>query len=519
VAVAAGLMAAARFRFLQNDHAEANIATLVLGFLMVVTWTVWFCFFSGNAWRVRLAPLAIAGGLIIVVAALFRIDEVSGEMVPRFVFRWTPPRDTLLEKPRDAPLDDASTPPVDLSQTTEFDFPRFLGPEGTAAVELPRLARDWRSRPPTLVWRQPIGAGWGAFSAVNGMAVTLEQRGELEMVSCYEIATGRLRWWHALPARHADILGGVGPRGTPAIHEGKVYALGATGWLRCLDGATGKPAWPPIDVTAQVGIPPGTDNKSVAWGRAASPLVVDDLVVVPAGGPAGGGKVSLIAYDKNTGQERWRGGDQQVSYSSPLVATLAGKRQIVIVNEATVTGHDMQTGAELWRIEWPGSSTANASASQAVPVSGDRLFLSKGYRGGAGLYQFAFSESAGWSIEPVWHDTRVMGTKFANVAVRDGFVYGLSDGILECIELATGHRQWKEGRYAQGQILRVADLMLVQAESGEVALVEATPEEFRELGRFRAIEGKTWNNLCLYGSVLLVRNAQEAAAYELPLAE
>ena len=112
-----------------------------------------------------------------------------------------------------------------------------------------------------------------------------------------------------------------------------------------------------------------------------------------------------------------------------------------------------------------------------------------------------------------------MKTKFANVVVADGHVWGLDDGVLECIELETGKRLWKRGRFRQGQILRAGDVILVQAESGEVVMVEASTEKFVELGRFQAIEGKTWNNLCLAGHRLLVRNAEEAACYELPTAE
>ncbi len=248
-----------------------------------------------------------------------------------------------------------------------------------------------------------------------------------------------------------------------------------------------------------------------------SPLIVDDLVVVPLGGPAQGPWVSLAAFDKTTGRLAWTGGDCQASYSSPVLATLAGRRQILIVNQDYVSGHDPASGKPLWKHPWPGSSSTNASVSQVVPVPGDRLLLSKAYGGGAKLLQLSTAKRDSWQVTKVWSNSRVLRTKFSNVVVHGDHVYGLSDGVLECVELAGGRRVWKGGRYGQGQILGVDDVLLVQAESGEVVLVEAAPAGHRELGRFAALEGKTWNNPSLYGRFLLVRNAEQAACYELAL--
>jgi outer membrane protein assembly factor BamB len=149
--------------------------------------------------------------------------------------------------------------------------------------------------------------------------------------------------------------------------------------------------------------------------------------------------------------------------------------------------------------------------------------VSKGYGLGARLVKIA-RQGDEWTAQTLWpvedEGKRVLKTKFANVAIRDGFVYGLDDGTLQCVELETGRPRWKSGRFGHGQILMVEDLILVMAEStGELALVEASPEKFRELGRFQALDrGKTWNNLALAGPYLLVRNAAEAACLKLPLA-
>jgi outer membrane protein assembly factor BamB len=416
----------------------------------------------------------------------------------------------------------AAKPPaagIDLSTTTPADFHEFLGPGRRAWIDDPGLAADWSAQPPKLLWKQPIGAGWCAFSAVNGYAVTMEQRGNEEWISCYEIATGKAVWGHSVVARHQNALGGIGPRATPTVAGGRVYAIGATGILRCLEGASGNVVWS-HELLKIYGLSQAESEVEVMWGYAGSPLVVDGLVVVPAGGKTGAGgrgPKSLVAFRADDGTKAWEAGTDQISYASPIVATLAGRRQIVSVNEKTTTGHDIETGQQLWKESWPGDSSSNASSSQPVPLPGDRLLFSKGYGGGAKLLELVTAGSGSEpAIRTIWEDPRLLTTKFTNVTVVGGHAYGLSDGILECVDLETGKRQWKKGRYGHGQVLGVGRRILIQAEDGRIALVEANPDNFVELTSFQAIEGKTWNNPCLYGKLLLVRNGEQAACYELP---
>ena len=345
----------------------------------------------------------------------------------------------------------------------------------------------------------------------------MEQRGDSEMVTCYDVKTGQLQWDHSLAARYETTAGGVGPRSTPTIDEGMVYALGATGVLLCLDGRTGERRWEK-NLLSEYGIAPEDEAANLPHGRSGSPLVVDNLVIVPAGGPNGGRHVSLVAFDKRDGKRVWEGGETQIGYSSPAVATLAGTRQILIVNEGSASGHDVTTGKVLWEHPWPGHSNRDPNVAQAVPLPPDRVLLSKGYNLGATLLRLGPKGEGKLAVEVVWKNPKVMRTKFTNVLAKDGFVYGLSDGILECIDLGDGRRVWKDGRYGHGQILGVKDAILVLAESGEVVLVEASPERPNHvLGRFQALDGMTWNNIALYGPYLLVRNAEEAACYELPV--
>ncbi|MCZ6594463.1 MAG: PQQ-binding-like beta-propeller repeat protein [Bacteroidetes bacterium] len=241
-------------------------------------------------------------------------------------------------------------------------------------------------------------------------------------------------------------------------------------------------------------------------------MLLDSLVVVSPGGTDGH---SLVAYHKGNGEQIWSAGNDQAGYSSPLIATIAEVRQILIFNWQHVVAHDPGSGKILWKFPWTGNTQRVA---QPVVLPGDRVFITTGYGVGSKLIQIDMDANGGLSSTLLWESNR-MKAKFSNVIAVGEFIYGLDDGILVCIDLKEGKRQWKRGRYGHGQMILVDDLLLITTEKGDVVLVEPNPEEHKELARFTAIKGKTWNNPALAGPYLLVRNSQEAACYELPLLE
>ncbi len=476
-----------------------QVSALVGCFLL----TLWLAFFSNFERRTRYSTaltLWIAGAVFIT---LFKF-EFTGDMWPsRIVWRWAATEDSRLAVA-------TSETRADITQTTPQDYPRFLGPNAIPIIQGLELATDWTVRPPELVWRQPIGAGWSGFAIVGDYAVTQEQRGDQELVVCYELKTGKTVWTHADPGRFTSVLGGDGPRATPTIVDGKVYTHGAGGILNCLDGATGDVLWSHDTLKEN-----RADN--IGWGKSGSPLVVDDLVINSAGGPSGR---SLIAYNKDDGEEVWAAGNDQSSYASPTLATLGGVRQVISVNQDRVAAHGLSDGEELWATPWKGSSNGNATASQPVVLPADCIFLSKGYGIGCALLQITTTEDGSFSAEKLWAESRLMNSKLTNVVVHGDYIFGLSGGILECINWKTGKRQWKRGRYGHGQNILVGDVLLITTEDpGDVVLVAADPEKYEELARFSAIEGKTWNNPAIAGPYLLVRNHREAACYKLPIKE
>ena len=262
-------------------------------------------------------------------------------------------------------------------------------------------------------------------------------------------------------------------RGSPRDADhlwGRVFALGSTGILNCLDlTKTGRAIWR-RDIGAD------NDSPQPEWGRSSSPLIVDDLVVVSAGGPAGR---SLVAYHRDSGEPVWKAGDDQASYSSPALQ-LGGVRQIVVLNQSTVAGHDLQTGRVLWTHAWP-----RPAPSVAVPLilSEGRVLVSAGYGMGSRLLEISRAGDA-LTQALVWESPRLKA-KFTNPVFHDGFVYGLDDGVLVCLDPSNGERCWKGGRYGHGQTLLVGNRLLVQTEDGEMVLVDASPAAHREIARFR----------------------------------
>jgi outer membrane protein assembly factor BamB len=509
------------------DGAVVNVVSLTFSVAAFLTFYIWFVWLSPYTFATRRTIFAIPFGFAALAMATFRYEGVDGYMKPIFVPRWVRPHEATLAQ-NSAPVTVApkvepgasetpSPPPaartIDLKTETPHDFPQFLGPQRNNLLPDTQLASDWKETPPREVWKRDIGPGWSGFAVRNGFAVTLEQRGDDEWVTCYDIATGELVWHHAAPGRHTEAVGGLGPRSTPAIDGGLVFVQGGTGLVRCLDGASGQLVWQD-DLLERYGLTQADSEAAVKWGRAGSPLVAGELVIVPAGGK-GANIRTLIAYHKESGQIAWEAGEDQISYASPVLATISGEHQIIYVSEKQVAGYDLNGGQQLWQYAWPSHSNIDANVSQGIPLPDDRVLVSKGYGVGAALLQLK-KVGEQLQVDPLWESRRVLKTKYTNATVIAGFAYALNDGVLECVAVETGERSWRGGRYGHGQLLGVGDKLLVLGEDGDLMLVAADPQKFRQLGKIEALTGISWNNLCLSGKHLLIRNGKQAACYELP---
>lgn len=399
------------------------------------------------------------------------------------------------------PADDpaAATMPVGRGMApfwTDFRGPRRDGHYTERALALP-----WPASGPREVWRQPVGAGYASFVVAGARLFTIEQRRRQEVVAAYDIETGREVWTDAWDAEFREFMGGDGPRSTPTWHDGRLYALGATGEFRAFDAASGRVLW-------SRNILDDNGATNLQWGMAASPLVVDDLVIVLPGGPGGR---SVVAYHRVTGAPVWRALDDQAAYASPMVVTLAGVRQLLVMSASRAMGLAIEDGSLLW--EYPWTTMYNVNAAQPIVVDEGRVFLSSGYGKGAALVEVA-REDGRFAARAVWENIG-MKNRFSSSVLHEGVVYGLDEGILGAVDVMTGERHWKAGRYGHGQVLLASGHLLVLTEDGDLVLVRATPERHDEVSRVSSLRGKTWNVPALADGRLFVRNTTEMAAYDL----
>ena len=451
----------------------------------------------------RRAALAAAILAACGVWALLRTDGVTGSGQSQLAWRWAKTHEQqLLARTGGGPAAPAAAartaPPIGAG------WPGFRGPHRDDVVSGVRIKTDWASSPPVELWRRPVGPGWSSFAVGDGLLYTQEQRGEFEVVACYKASTGEPVWTHRDAARFWESNAGAGPRGTPALNGGRVYTFGATGILNALDFASGRVVWTRNAAS-------DTGAKLPGWGFSSSPLALDDVVIVAAGG-------RLAAYDPGTGDVRWRGPDGGGSYrfSATLSTPSAEWRRSCWWSNFGATSVAPGDGSVLWKHSWPGFSTLQP----ALTADGGVLIATNDMAGGMGTRRLAVAQGpGGWTAGEVW-TSAALKRKINDFVVHNGHAFGFDGGILACIDLADGKRAWKGGRYGHGQLLLLPDqdLLLVLSEEGELALVAAVSGQFTELARFPAMEGKTWNHPALAGDILLVRNGLEMVAFRLTLA-
>jgi outer membrane protein assembly factor BamB len=388
--------------------------------------------------------------------------------------------------------------------TTELraDWPGFRGARRDGIVRGVRIVTDWSGSPPVQLWRRPIGPGWSSFAVRDDLCYTQEQRGEDELVACYKVSTGEPVWRHRDAVRFYESNGGAGPRATPTLSNGRLYTFGATGILNALNAANGAVIWS-RNVASE------TNTKTPGWGFTSSPLVVGNMVIVAA-------DATLVAYDIATGHQRWVGPAHHGSYSSPQRTKIDGVEQILLLGGQGAISVAPADGAVLWEHTWPGG----AIVQPALMANGDVLVNTVSMSGGVGTRRLSVSHGpSGWNVEERW-TSNGLKPYFNDFVVHKGHAFGFDGNILACIDVEDGKRKWKGGRYGNGQLVLLPeqDLLLVLSEEGELVLVGATPDQFKEIARVPAIEGKTWNHPVIAGDILLIRNGQEMAAYRLALA-
>jgi outer membrane protein assembly factor BamB len=485
---------------------------LVLYGIPVVTtlWVAWLAVTQWMNWPARRTGLLVVMLLSWAYLPLIRVDGTDGNINAQTSWRWSPSAEQAFLASRSnvsatgsasSAAGEGATSGEPVLQFEPGDWPEFRGPNRDSRLEGVRINDDWNRSPPKLVWKHRLGPGWGSFAVIGNRLFTQEQRGDDETVACYRAEDGLEQWIHRDTTRFWEVIGGAGPRATPTFHEGRLYTVGANGRLNCLDATTGRPIWG-IDMIDS------PDVKVPDWGYASSPLVVGEMVLVLPSRPDG---AAVQAYDRATGSRLWSSGAGTHGYSSPQLSRIAGVEQILSQTDAGLSALDPATGKVLWHHEWP----TNAGARVLQPyVDGDMVLATTYF--GIGSRRLRVTRTGDdWSVAIDW-ESKDFKPYFNDFVVADGHAWGFDANIFCCIDLKTGKRTWKGGRYGYGQVLLLADqkLLLVLSETGEAVLLKADPQRHTEVCRFAALEGKTWNHPVIVRGKLYLRNAGEMACYD-----
>lgn len=426
--------------------------------------------------------------------------EWRGGYIPALTWQPTAPDFDELERSRAQQAAPASAN-LSLAAGTGY-WTGFRGPQRDGHYQEQPILTNWPASGLRELWRQPCGGGYASFAIAQGLAFTIEQRRQQEVVVAYHLETGHEIWTHGWDAHFTESMGGDGPRATPAYDAGKLYAVGATGELRCLNAADGELLWAKNILTE--------NNSSVPiYGVSASPLIVDEKLVVLTGGERPG---EVVCYDKQDGRKLWSSARENTGYASPMLIELAGERQLLVSLATNTVGLRLDDGDVRWRFPWQVQNN-QLPIAQPVMVHSNRFVLSAGYFTGSAAFEVSITAGE-FGAKELWRNKH-MKNKFSTSVAWDGFVYGLDENILVCLDASTGERRWKDGRYGYGQLLLASGHLVILCGNGEVALVRATPERHEEIARFPAIRGKTWNHPAISQGRLLVRNGAEMACFDL----
>lgn len=487
------------------SHQSVGIFTAMMSGLPIA-----FTAFAISYWLSPKAPPVVrpwmtAAAIVLGFSSLLvvRTEGVDGDLRPAMHLRWTPTaEERFLAAKSSGKKETPAIEKVSLTVGPE-DSAGFRGTERNGAAAASFSLGDWNATPPKLIWKRKVGPAWSSMIVIGDYLFTQEQRGELETVVCYRASNGDEVWVHSDNSRFWESVSGAGPRGTPTFFDGSIYTLGAKGRLNRLDAATGERKWT-VDLVEEA------KAEVPGWGMSGSPLVIDGLVIVYGGGK---GHDNLLAYDQEAGKRVWSAPAGDGSYASPQAAVILGKKQVLMHHDGGLTSVEPAAGKVLWT---GGSPLPGAPRSLQPHVIGeDGVIAGMLFGGGIGRLKVELHNGE-WKADKIWSSSKV-NPEFSEGVIFEDHVYGFNGAILFCMDAKTGDVLWKKGRYGRGQMLLAPERkkLIVATEDGKLVQVAADPSAHRELGKFQAIEGKTWNHPVIAHGRIYLRNDQEMACYEL----
>jgi outer membrane protein assembly factor BamB len=513
-----GVVQAVLWQQLDENRTSQVMSVWIIAPTLLFCTLAWWTFFSGfgvltklAGWMVLLLPIGI-------LAAQYRFDGFTGDFVPILVKRSSETAKEKEEKflkafkaeeKQEGALPSPKDPEEPLS-AMPGDWPQFRGPHGNGIIADGPLRRDWNGETPKAIWEKRVGPGWSSFCVVDGVAFTQMQIGPDESVVAYDLETGNTVWTHmdeGVRWEEEKERAGIGPMATPTFYQGRLYTLGALGILNCLDPKTGDTFW-------STNILDDANTENIEWAMAGSPVAYEGKILVNPGSNDEE-ETAVAAYDWETGEKLWSGGTHPASYSTPVIATLDGVKQILMFDGLGLSGHSLEDGSQLWQSEeW--SNQFQINVAKPIVRDDEAIFISTSYNTGSALIKAVKDDDGNWRADFTdWKTNKRFKLKFGDAVEKDGMIYGLSETILTCLDFQTGKIVWQQrGDFGYGQLILVEDVLVILTEDGEVVLVEAS-KEHPELLRFQALEGKCWSHPAFVRGKLLVRNAAHMACFDL----
>jgi outer membrane protein assembly factor BamB len=380
------------------------------------------------------------------------------------------------------------------------DWPQWRGPNRDGVSRETGLLTSWPEKGPKQLWEGKAGAGYSSLSVAAGRAYCLLQDGQDEVVVCWNAETGQQLWRFPYPCDYRNGQGN-GPRSTPTIDGDRIYTVGATGILHCLKTSDGAKIWR-HDLSQEFSAPIPT------WGVSFSPLIEGDLVLTNPGGPNGS---SIVACNKLSGDVVWKSLDDPPAYSSPVAATIHGKRQLLFFTASGLVSVTPEDGALLWRYPWDTRFAANIATPIVVT---HYVFISSDYDKGCALLDVSTSADGTWQARPVYEHNR-MRNHFSTSVYYQEHLYGFDDATLVCMNFRTGKILWKQKDFKKGSLLIADGKLIILGESGTLALAEATPTAYVKISSFQFSRGKCWTVPVLANGRLYVRDEEKIVCLDL----
>jgi outer membrane protein assembly factor BamB len=394
------------------------------------------------------------------------------------------------------------------------DWGTFRGPAGNGVV--PALANaKWSLKQ---VWKSPTNLGFSSFAEAGGKVYTLvtgETDGNTgEMLVCLDEKTGKELWSKPLSiipkytgggdSGTPDNKGGDGSRSTPVVNGGKVYVIDSLLGVFCFDAASGKQVWSHDVMKENAGV-------QIKWENAASPVIDGDVLLL-AGGGAGQG---LIGLNKNTGKVVWKGEDDKMTHATPVLADVLGVHQAIFFTQTGLVAVDPQKGSVIWRAPFP----YKVSTAASPVVFEDIVYCSAGYGVGAGA--FKISKSGGkLEATQIWRRENQCFNHWSTPVVKDGYLYGMFSfkeygaGPLACVDIRTGEDKWAEKGFGPGQVILAGDKIIATSDKGEIVVVEAKPDQYKEVARKDVLDGKVWSYPILANGKIFARSTTEGVCLD-----